>query len=325
HWDSEALFSVLLQVLLGFIFTSLLRLLYRRVHYKNLSLLPMISLMVVCSAGVAAVLTVCSLVIEQITGGAMMGKADSWLLGFASLVAYAFPDKLVWSALYFGIAFWRSWQDERERAEHAVEETQRAQLQMLRYRLNPRFLFDALTSARALVDEDAAGARQVVTELSEFLRYSLMSRHKPVVMLKDELEAVRLYLSIEQRRCGEMLEVAFHVPDETRSLSVPSFVIYQVVEHALRRGVQASRGRVRLSIRTALAGDALEVTVAYPGREQIGREGDGLEGIRRRLQELFPLGYRLASRQEGGDVLLKLGLPHMTGGELESQTARDYR
>jgi hypothetical protein len=80
---------------------------------------------------------------------------------------------LAWSALYLGLRWWQELQDERARALEATALAQQAQLDALRYQLNPHFLFNGLNSIRALIDEDAGRARRMITALSEFLRYPL--------------------------------------------------------------------------------------------------------------------------------------------------------
>jgi hypothetical protein len=76
-----------------------------------------------------------------------------------------------WTALYFGIKYWVDWQEEKQRSIEANHMAQKAQLQMLRYQLNPHFLFNSLNSIKALVEEDKTSAKEMITELSDFLRY----------------------------------------------------------------------------------------------------------------------------------------------------------
>lgn len=325
YWEGKLVLRVLLEVFLGFLLTSVLRCVYRRTRARNMSVLSLTTLITVSSLIVAVVAVGCSIALAQFSGGLKMMTDVSLLLWLLSSVAYTFPDKLAWSGLYFGITFWRSWEDERERAEQAAEEAQRAQLQKLRYRLNPRFLFDALTSARALVDEDAKGARQVVTELSEFLRYSLVSRDKPLVLLRDELEAVRLFLSIERRRYGAKLNVTVDVPDETRELPIPGFLIYPVVERALQYATPTHSGQLRLEIRAAVLADALELTVTHSGNELEGIGGHDLQAMNERLEEVLP-GQCLTAREwKEGETSVKIRLPLIMGDELEREVASDYR
>jgi hypothetical protein len=91
-----------------------------------------------------------------------------------------------WTALYFGIKMRREWKQQERRTEQANALAQDAQLQMLRSQINPHFLFNSMNSIRALIDEDEAKARDMITELSEFLRYSLISKSYADVPLKEE-------------------------------------------------------------------------------------------------------------------------------------------
>ncbi len=323
--DDRFLFNTQLSVLLGFSFTSLLRFVYRRVIYQRASVFPLALMILACSLAVAVLVVACFVLVQILVFGELKSDSGAKTLLLFSLIAYTFPDKLAWSALYFGIKFWRDWQDERELAERASEEAQHAQLQALRYQLNPRFLFDALNSVRALVDEDSRGARQVVSELSEFLRYSLVSRNKPFVALDEELEAVRLYLSVEKRRYEEKLGVTYEIAEDTRELMVPSFLIYPLVEHALRSGMLTSRGCVRLSILTQLCGDTLELAVVHSGKEPKGGADEGkLEMMKARLREFFADRYRLTLIEEESETILKLELPLMSEDVCDHEAKSDH-
>jgi two-component system LytT family sensor kinase len=120
-----------------------------------------------------------------------------------------------WSALYLGIKFWQEWVDEKARAEKAQVLAQTAQLQMLRYRLNPHFLFNALNSIRALVSEDKTSAKSMITELSEFLRYSLVSKNYKDVPFKDEIDSVRHFFNIQKMRYEDNLDVSLDIDPAT--------------------------------------------------------------------------------------------------------------
>jgi Histidine kinase len=117
---------------------------------------------------------------------------------------------LSWSALYFGIKYWRQSQQEQQQALRAAALAKEAELQMLRYQLNPHFLFNSLNSASALIRENPARAEKMIGELSELLRHSLANGKAGDAPLSDELEAARNYLEIEKIRvfgnCRETLQ-----------------------------------------------------------------------------------------------------------------------
>src|SRR4051812_34172025 len=100
-----------------------------------------------------------------------------------------------WSSAYFGFKHWQQWQLARESMLRSDALANEARLEALRYQLQPHFLFNALNSVRALTDEDPQRAGRMVTELSEFLRYSLVMADRTTVPLSDEIAAIRSYLA----------------------------------------------------------------------------------------------------------------------------------
>ncbi len=196
-----------------------------------------------------------------------------------------------WSALYFGIKHWERWQTERDNALKAVALANQAQLEMLRYQLNPHFLFNALNSIRASIDEDSSRAKQMITRLSNFLRYSLLDNNEKEVLLSEEIEAVQNYLAIEKIRFEEKLEVSFDVEEAARNFRVPCFLLNPLVENAVKHGLNSAAKPLVIRISARLKNDALFLEVANTGGLQAnGREdgtGIGLKNVRERLEKLF--------------------------------------
>ena len=168
---------------------------------------------------------------------------------------------------------------------------------MLRYQLNPHFLFNALNSIRALVDENRKHAKEMITELSEFLRYSLNSKNFSDVPLKQELEAIRHYFKIEKKRYEEKLLVRYEVDPLAEEYPVLSFLIHPLVENAVKYGMQTSPMPLRIVIKSDVRNDTLILEVCNSGywieqdSEQAGQRdgtGIGLKNIRQRLENAFP-------------------------------------
>ncbi len=199
---------------------------------------------------------------------------------------------LAWSGLYFGITYWRQWEAERVRSLEAAALAHQAQLEMLRYQLNPHFLFNALNSIRASVDEDSRRAKRMITEFSEFLRYSLLQRKEETVSLRDEIEAVRNYLSIEKIRFEEKLDVEFDVTPSTENLHVPGFLIHPLVENAVKHGLNGHGEPLRIRVSSKIENRRLTVEVANTGHLHQGPSGNGtgtgLDNVRARLERLYP-------------------------------------
>jgi len=175
-----------------------------------------------------------------------------------------------WSALYFGIKYWRQWQTERDRTLQAEALAHQAQLDMLRYQLNPHFLFNALNSIRASIDEDGRRAKSMVTEFSEFLRYSLLNNDSGKVALREEIEAIKNYLAIEKIRFEDRLDVVFAVEPAAEEFQLPGFLIHPLVENAVKHGMANSAAPLKIRITAGVRNEALVVEVANTGHFSAG-------------------------------------------------------
>lgn len=197
-----------------------------------------------------------------------------------------------WSVLYFGIKYWRELEAERQRRLRTQALARQAQLQMLRYQLNPHFLFNSLNSIHALIREEPDRAEEVVEELSDFLRSSLLSGTLSEVPLRDEIAVIHSYLTIEQLRFEDKLEVEFRVDPEAESFLLPSFLVHPLVENAIKHGMKTSAKPLRLRLEASLEHQGLRVRVSNSGAliETNGSEttGIGLANIRERLEVAYP-------------------------------------
>src|SRR6185295_17344028 len=174
---------------------------------------------------------------------------------------------LVWSAAYFGVLIWHRSQEREREAVEARRLAQEAQLQMLAYQLNPHFLFNALTSIRAMIDEDRVRARQMVTELAAFLRHALVERALQTTTLAAELDALRGYLAIEQIRFEERLAIETHVDQAAEACAIPAFLIHPLLENAIKHGARDNGdGPLRVKLDARVVGDALRVEVWNTGK-----------------------------------------------------------
>ena len=221
---------------------------------------------------------------------------------------------LSWSALYFGIKYWQSKREEEENALKAEALAKEAELKMLRYQLNPHFLFNSLNSASALVSENPPRAEKMISELSDFLRYSLVNTKKNTVTLKDEIEALQNYLNIEQVRFEEKLQVDFDIAPEAEKFVVPNFLLHPLVENAVKYGMQTSDMPLRIEIKARRKDKKLLVEITNSGiwhnsKTAISNGGGtnvGIENVRQRLAQFFPARHRFETFERDGKVYASL-------------------
>jgi two-component system, LytTR family, sensor kinase len=286
-----------LQDLMLLVLTSLLRLNYRRYPHKELSIYSFIIRISFWSIFVGFVWEASIFLINYAFKGTM---ESYWFIEISTIVSWTFYIATItfgWSVFYFGFKFWIEWGIQRDQAEKASVLAQRAQLQMLRYQLNPHFLFNALNSIRALMAEDTRNAKEMITELSEFLRYSLLGQDRSFVTLREELEAVRHYLSIEKKRFEEKIQVAYEIDSSAEHCMVPSFLIHPVIENAVKYGMQSTSLPLKIVIKAAVSGPMLRIEVANSGTiikrssengTSMDGTGAGLENVKARIENAFP-------------------------------------
>ncbi len=252
---------------------------------------------------------------------AVRSLANVGLAQFAVMVAYGFTTYaaalLVWNGLYWGGRFASERAHEKRRSRTMARQARDAQFQMLRYQLNPHFLFNALNSLRGLMAEDVARAQQLTVELADFLRYSLAQSAETFVAVRDELDAVRAYAAVEAVRFEEKLRFAIEVDDAALGARVPSFLLHPLVENAVKYGMQTSPMPLRVALRVAARGGRLQIEVTNTGRwvdpgERAGGApgtGIGLGNVRERLRHAYPRGHRFSAESRGGEVRVRLELP----------------
>lgn len=202
---------------------------------------------------------------------------------------------LVWSAIYFGIKYYLLNQDEKQRYLKVLNQAHEAQLKMLRYQLNPHFLFNTLNAISTLIlDQDNQTANTMVTKLSRFLRYSLDNEPMQQVTVEEEIESLRLYLDIEKVRFGDRLALSFDVAADARHALMPSLLLQPLVENSIKYAISQAinGGSIAVSARTEGAELLLTVADDGPGLDFVPEKsrqsgGVGLANTRDRLRELY--------------------------------------
>lgn len=317
----------------GFVVSVLLFLIYARIEKRLSGVRLMLSAAALCYGGGMLWRLITSLSLHHM--GLNPGfKADYGLL----LVRGGLMDGTALgsiSFLYFGIAHWRQASEQKEKARQAIALAHQAQLQMLRYQLNPHFLFNALNSIRGMIIEDPERSREMIGELADFLRYSLDSQDQENT-IADELRAIENYLAIQRIRFEENLDATVRVDPSVLQVSVPCFLIHPLVENAVKYGMKTSAMPLQVQIIVARDGDRINIRVANTGRLQArsGEDGQGvlpdgarvgLKNISERLKLVFPDRHAFELRESDGWVHAEICLD-LTAQEPENEvTHSDHR
>lgn len=164
-----------------------------------------------------------------------------------------------------------------------------SKLQLLRSQLQPHFLFNSLNSVVSIIDENKLKAQEMLINLSDFLRITLNSDFKKLITLKEELENVRKYLSIEKIRFEDQLEYSISIDEEASKLLVPSFILQPIVENAIKHGFQGMSGKLIILIEV---NDKDKVILVKNNGKALTDtlENHGLANVRKRLELYNPNG-----------------------------------
>jgi two-component system, LytTR family, sensor kinase len=246
---------------------------------------------------------------------------------FEAMVAYTYLI-LAWVFLYITLRFYRAMQQQSRSLLAATAMAHQAQLKMLRYQLNPHFLFNTLNAISTLIlDRTNDTANRMVQSLSAFLRHSLDSDPMQRVTFKQELDALRLYLDIEKLRFAERLQLDYRIDADCYSALLPSLLLQPLVENAIKYAVAKRVEGGRLEISARRDGDMLELVVADdgPGCPQFDTgappappangHGVGLFNTRERLKVLYAERQQFITRNRqphGAEITIRL--PFELGG-----------
>jgi signal transduction histidine kinase len=227
-----------------------------------------------------------------------------------------------WTALYYGINYYLLLSAQSERMLKVAAQANAAQLAMLRYQLNPHFLFNTLNSISTLVLlKQTERANSMLSRLSSFLRYSLVGDPTQMVTLAQEVEALRLYLDIERMRFEERLRFTVNVDPRALHGQIPSLLLQPLVENAVKYAVTPMEEGAEIALDARVVGDRLLVSIADTGPglndaapKPNSSSGVGLANIRDRLAQAYGNDHRfeLGPNHPHG-LIVTIDIPYLPG------------
>lgn len=315
HEKPEAYFAVILgTAVIGLVITVFLRLIYRELWDRSL---------LAISIGILAASYVFSFGWQWLHNIMYFDWVkDSWrpehLMDFVSGILGSFYILLCWSGLYFGIKYYLQLQEQTQQTLKATSAAHQAQLKMLRYQLNPHFLFNTLNAISTLIlDGKNETANRAVSRLSDFLRYTLDNDPMSRVTLGSELAAIDLYLEIEKVRFGDRLVIEKSIEAQAQGALVPSLILQPLIENAIKYAItpREDGGTLRITARVHHGTLILQLTDTGPGlgNGSNGQKssGVGLKNTRERLQQLYGdnQAFTLAPNEPSG-LRITMNIPY---------------
>jgi two-component system, LytTR family, sensor kinase len=197
----------------------------------------------------------------------------------------------LWSLIYFSIHYFENYRKAEIESyiwEAAVKDFE---LKTLKSQLNPHFMFNALNSIRALIEEDPENAKNAVTKLSNILRYSLKMEKTETVTVEDEIKTVSDYLSLEKIRYEERLKYELNISKDSLNVEIPPMMIQTLAENGIKHGISKMKEGGNISISTSASKSNLYIRIVNTG--QIDKtslnnaSGYGINNTKHRLNLLY--------------------------------------
>jgi len=309
--------------IVGIIFTHLLRKVIRKKNWLNLPLKKTIPRILL-----ASIITGLIIYAFVFAASYIAGTFPKEEFNIARPIAGAINMSgitLLWCLIYFAVHYLENYKKKEIESliwEAAVKDYE---LKTLKSQLNPHFMFNAMNSIRALIEEDPESAKVAITKLSNILRYSLQMERAERVPLEDEITTVKNYLDLERIRFEDRLKYKIDIDRVTNKIEIPPMMIQTLVENGIKHGVskRTNGGEIWLksSMHSNTDGSKLKIEIRNSGHlseDQLkNSNGFGVSNTKHRLNLLFGERASFYLTNESGDtVLAEVEIP--IGGKNES-------
>jgi two-component system, LytTR family, sensor kinase len=199
------------------------------------------------------------------------------------------------------------------RKQEAIHLNKEAELLYLKKQLQPHFLFNSLNSINALIGVNQSQARDMVTQLSDFLRYTIKKQNNEMVTLKEEMENLALYFSIEKVRFGHRLITTITINANAEMAQIPALLLQPILENAIKFGLYDTLDEVEIKINATIEDHHLiiEITNPFDGTTHNTNNGTGfgLSSVQRRLELIFNRKDLLTTNTIGFKYIAQIKIP----------------
>lgn len=238
----------------------------------------------------------------------ILGIYSPNLLNIGNIVGNVIGDffaLFIWTSLYYAFHYFERY-NLSLKYEVAMK---RMELDRLKSQLNPHFIFNALNSIRALVDEDPVKSKKAINHLSNILRSSLSADSKELILFRDEMDTVKAYLAMETIRFEERLRTHIEVSPETETVFVPPLMLQTLVENGIKHGVSKLKQGGDLSVNAFIEKKYLIVEIRNSGQlnqKELKEKGYGVKNTIQRLKIIFKNKAEFNISNESKNMVLTL-------------------
>jgi sensor histidine kinase YesM len=289
-FDQQFILRISLYVVIGFFMSHLMRQVIKRMRLLqrnlNLQLVGFVLVSFAFAVLVGTIETYLSILLNlEYREEARFKLLQKIISNMFTSFIYLF----IWNCIYFiyhYVSESRKNQLDNLQLEALVKSLE---LKTIKSHINPHFIFNALNSIRALIDENPTRARQAVTGLSNILRSSMQSDQLEIITLKKELDIVKDYLALELIRFEDRLKVVYKIDEDTLDHPIPPMMLQTLVENAIKHGIgkQVEGGQITITSNEDVGVYTLRVINSGILEMQDGYEGFGLQSTSNQLSLIF--------------------------------------
>jgi sensor histidine kinase YesM len=302
--------------ILGILFTHILRRIIRKNNWLSLPLKNTIPRILVSSIISGIIIYALVFAASYIAGTFRQDEYNlARLIGGISNISILI---LLWSLIYFVIHYMENYKKKEIESliwEAAVKDYE---LKTLKSQLNPHFMFNAMNSIRALIEEDPESAKVAITKLSNILRYSLQMERMERVPLEDEIETVKNYLDLERIRFEDRLKYKLDIERSSEKIEIPPMMIQTLIENGIKHGVakRTEGGEIQLKSKMVTTSNGLKLKIEIRNSGHLSQDqlknstGFGVSNTKHRLNLLFgDDAYFTIKNENGNTVLAEIEIP----------------
>lgn len=284
--STRRIIFLLVEALLCLVATHFFRIFLNRKKWLYLGMPRLIPLVMMSAIVMGLIIYFLRMPVSMLLGlfDRVVAFNPNHILGLTSIYAFLF---FLWSVLYFTYHYFDRYSKSLKYEASMIE----IELNNLKSQLNPHFIFNALNSIRALVDENPMKSKQAINQLANILRSSLASDKTGLTRFEDELKIVKDYLGLESIRFEERLKTEFEIHPASQEFFVPPLMIQTLVENGIKHGISKLTKGGLIQVKTIIEHGKLKVQIRNSGNLVNGakrnRHGLGLKNTMQRLRLIY--------------------------------------
>ncbi|GMN10957.1 histidine kinase [Croceitalea sp. MTPC9] len=218
-----------------------------------------------------------------------------------------------WTVTYFVIKLLLKLNKDRIERLELNTNLKQAQLNTLKGQINPHFMFNSLNNIRGLMLEDVEKSREMLTKLSEMLRYSLTKNNVDGIAVEEELEMVDNYIALSKIQFEERLKFEKEIEKDTLQFQIPPMIIQLLIENAAKHGISNLKEGGKIKLEVGLNNNGLQIKVINSGKLEISKDSTqlGLKNIKQRLRLLYGEKASFSLNEIGKEVVAEINIPQV--------------